>query len=514
MSRGRTATLRDRHHQGGRRSGRWRYDYVPTPKQAIAHRAYADELLFGGAAGPGKTDWLLAENIAHCLELPGANAVIFRRTYPELSRPSGIIHRLLTRIPPSVGTYNASDHVWTFRNGSTLLLSHLQRDTDVTAHQGAEYTLVSWDELTQFTEFQYLYLQSRLRVAGDLRDRMEAMGLRPRTIATTNPGGIGHVWVKARFIDPAPAGRPFRPAPTTEEPQPGTRVFIPALLEDNPHVDEGYRRRLERLPEDERRALLLGDWDVFAGQRFGMFQRDTHVIDPEDLRIPLGGVPRALGIDYGMAAPFVALWGAKLPGDVIVVYRETTGVNLSPREQAERILELEARGERRRGMPAALDPATWARNPRMPKSAPEKAGLPPRGSIARDYHEAGVPVTPAYNDRLAGAKAVADHLTVRHAGHDDGEDCGSACGPRLLIYSTCRYLIRTLPALVRDDRNPEDVDTDGDDHAYDALRYLLAQLGQAPAQRTADERAARKRAERTPRSAGHTVTGDLQTGGW
>lgn len=449
----------------------------PNPAQARAHGFEVDELLYGGAAGGGKTDYLIAEVLAVLLEFPGTNAAIFRRTVPQLLELGGIAYRLLDRIPqPAVASYNANQHVWTFRNGSKLKLAHCQRDADVTKYQGAEWGIVAFDQLEQFTEFQYTYLLHRLRQSGEVARAMTAAGYRPKAISSANPGGVGHGWVKRRFIDPVPTGgRPFRPAPTDNEPTPGVRVFIPATLDDNEHnVDPGYRRQLEALPEDARRAMLLGDWNVYAGQRFREFSTAIHVIDPEQLPIPIGrGIPRALGIDYGLDAPFAALWGAKLADDLIVIYRELYSAGLTPTEQAKAILAAEAPGERRAGrpIPAALDPACWTRSPDdaapPPKAQAGKiAAPPPRSSIAGKYVAAGVPVTKANNDRLAGVADVAARLKVRADGF-----------PRILIYSTCTNLIRTLPELPRSTKRPEDVDTTAEDHAYDALRYLLAKLG-------------------------------------
>lgn len=441
---------------------RWEYPLEPTARQIVASRAYVDELLYGGSAGGGKTEWLIYDVLAELLRYPGSNGVIFRRTFPDLNRPGGIIQRLLQRIPPSIGTYNAGEHVWKLANGSILALSHLQRDADVMQHWGAEYLVIGWDQLEQFTEYQYRMLLSRLRVTADLY----ASGARPRSIASANPGGVGHTWVKSRFIEPGRPEVPFKPEPTEDDPNPGWRLFVPAGLDDNPHVDPGYRARLERLPEDERRALLEGDWDVYTGQRFRSFRRHVHVVDPERLPIPTAiTIPRGVGVDYGFDAPFAALWGAKLADGLVVVYRELYKAGLTPEEQAQAMHAvtddtIEKRG---RSLPVWIDPSTFARDPSRPKAKAEDPTRPPPGSIASRYR--GWQVRRANNNRLIGVARVANGLRVR----DDGF-------PRLLIYSTCTNLIRTLPGLVRDPKRPEDIDTDGEDHAYDALRYLLLGL--------------------------------------
>lgn len=445
-----------------------RYEYVPTERQLVAHTSYADELLYGGAAGGGKTDYLLAEVLAVLHEFPGSNGVIFRRTFADLSRPGSIIHRLLDRLPQPPYKFNQGDHTWGLPNGSRLELAHLGADADVTKYQGAEYMIMGFDQLEQFTEFQYTYLLHRLRVSGELARVMAAKGARPRAISAANPGGIGHAWVKGRFIDPAPSETLWKPTPSIDDPNPGTRIFIPAKVSDNPHVNAGYVDVLNRLPDDQRRAMRDGDWDVYAGQRFGAWRRNVHVVAPEDMPIP-EDAPRAIGVDYGLDAPFCALWGAQLADGLVVVYRELYQAGLTAGEQADAIAAAEAFGERseKARVPVALDPASWARNPTVKSITPIRdLGLPPAGSIAGEYRARfGSALTKARNDRLAGVQLLSDKLRQRRDGL-----------PRLLVYSTCTNLIRTLPALPRSDTNPEDVNTKAEDHAYDALRYLLMQL--------------------------------------
>ena len=486
-----------------------RVDYTPNPRQAIAHATLVDELLYGGAAGGGKSRFARMEALAFACQVPGSATLILRRSFPDLNRAGGMIPMLRLEVPRQLATYHTSDRIWTLRNGSTIELGYLNSDADVSNYQGAEYQLIIVDEGTQQTEFRYRYLLSRLRASGELAEAMMRAGLRPRAIVTANPGGIGHAWVKARWIDPAPPEQAWKPAPSLEDPDPGTRCFIPAKVTDNTAIDEGYIKKLNSLPDDERRALRDGDWDVYSGQRFRGFRRAVHVIDPEELPLGLGGIIRAVGVDYGLDAPYAALWGAKLADGLVVVYREDYAAGLTPDEQAARILDLEVPGERddMRPVPVALDPSTWARNPHVSRTTTGPAILvagdtdddaPPPGSIADAYRKRlGSAVVKARNDRLAGVALVADKLRVRPDGL-----------PRILIYSTCRNLIRTLPALPRDQRRPEDVDTTAEDHAYDALRYLLMELERhsPPAPGTPAERAAE---DRGGFPVARTVTGQL-----
>lgn len=451
-------------------------DYTPTARQAVAHTTYADELLYGGAAGGGKSRFARAEALAFALEVPGSATLILRRTYKDLARPGAMIPKWLEETPRALGTYNVTESRWTGRNGSTVDFGYLDSDSDVGNYQGAEYQLIIVDEATQQTEYRVGYLRSRLRASGHVKARMAELGYRPRMILTANPGGIGHAWVKTRFIDVNLPNRLWRPQPTATNKSPGIRAFVPALVTDNPHIDADYEDKLDELDEDTRRALKFGDWDVYAGQRFRDFRRDVHVIDPEDLPLSLGGITRAVGVDYGLDAPYAALWGARLADGLVVVYREDYRPGLTPEEQATAIRDLEAPGERATGrpVPVALDPSTWARNPHVKTGSTGPGNIvveptddtPPPGSIADAYRQVlGPAVTKAHNDRLAGVALIASKLRVRPDGL-----------PRLLVYSTCRNLIRTLPALPRDPKRPEDVDTHAEDHAYDALRYLIVEL--------------------------------------
>lgn len=455
--------------RGRERLKRWKYPYEPTERQLLAHQTIADETFYGGAAGGGKSDWLLASHVTLALAVPGSTSVIFRRTFPDLNR--SLIPRLLNRIPREIAVWNGTEKVWKFRNGSRLELGQMERETDVLKYQGAEYQLASFDELTQFTEYQYLYIKSRLRAAGEVKDRLNALGWRPRLQAAANPGGPGHLWVKARFIDPSPPERVWQPAATIEEPRPGTRVFIPARVADNPHLDETYADRLAGLDPVLRRALLEGDWDILEGVRFTGWHRNIHVIDPSEFPIPIGaGITRAVGVDYGLDAPFSAHWGAKFGDGLVVIYRELYQAGLTPREQAAAIAAAEAEGERTdsRRIPLALDPSTWARNAHNAnrKVDPVDPDEPPPGSIAYAYRQKfGRSVVKAVNERRAGAALLDDKLRIRKDGL-----------PRILVYNTCVNLIRTLPALPRSLRDPEDVDTNAEDHAYDSLRYLLMEL--------------------------------------
>ena len=199
------------------------------------------EVLFGGAAGPGKTDCLIAA-LTRYVEYPDYHGLILRRTFPQLQE---IIDRCHDHYPKMGGVFKVGDKRWDFPSGSKIDLGHMQHENDKYNYQGKEFHLVGFDELTQFTQTQYTYLaNSRVRTTNPK--------IIPQVLSTTNPGGIGHNWVKDRW---QPEERALK---TYHDPKTGlSRVFIPGTIEDNPTLyenDPAYLARLEALPEIERRS--------------------------------------------------------------------------------------------------------------------------------------------------------------------------------------------------------------------------------------------------------------------
>ena len=435
------------------------YGYEPSPRQSQAHSIMVDELLYGGAAGGGKTRFALAEAVLCALMVPGARILILRRNYPDLE---DIEDKLREQMPEGVAVYRPGKHRWEFHVGSIIRLGHLAHEDDVNKYVGQEYTLIIFEEATEFSPDQYLMLLSRLRASGRVKDRLEELGWRPRSIATANPGRRSHQFFKDRFVDAAPPGEPFIPPPTPEDPDPGVRCYIPARHTDNPHIDPTYVRRLNALPESRRRAFRDGDWDVLEGVRFPQFRRSAHVISPEQLPLHAMTGRKAIGVDYGYNDPFAAVWLCKLADGLVVAYRELYAVGLTATQQAEKIRELSAEEEALTGekIPVIADPAMWHR-PNAASDRPLDKDAPPVGSPAHFYQQVlGKRPYKANNARTHGWNLLDEKLRVR----DDGV-------PRLLIYDTCLDLIRTLPQAPRDKKRPEDLDTSAEEHNLDALRY-------------------------------------------
>ncbi len=399
-----------------------------TRKQRAFIDAREDEVLFGGAAGGGKSYGQVVDALLFALRYPKSKQLILRRTYAELDK--SLIRVALALYPREIFTLNSSSHTGRFKNGSCIDFGYCAQENDVYQYQSAEYDVIRFDELTHFTRMQYLYLLSRVRGANDFPKQIKS---------STNPGGIGHSWVKERFVDPAPSGEPFH------DERGSGRIFIPAYLDDNHFLnakDPDYRRRLESLPDRERRALLHGDWNIFEGQYFTEFSAKEHVIEP----FPIPDSWRKYRtIDYGLDR-LAVLWIAISDEGVSYVYREFCESGLPISAAARAILDNTPEGEE---IYATLAPPDlWSRSQETGKT---KASL---------FLENGVNFTRTSNDRECGWLAIKELL------RDTGK------GIRLKIFRNCQEIIRTLPALCIDRLRPTDCATEPHEitHAPDALR--------------------------------------------
>jgi phage terminase large subunit len=463
------------------------YLYTPFKRQRQFHNSRAKYRLFGGAAGPGKTKALLWEAIYQARQVPGSDALLLRRTYPELE--SSLLAYFRRDIPRSFyKKYNESKHIVTWKNGSTTRFGYCRNESDVYQYQGAEFQFIGLDELTHFTLKQWQFLTSR--------NRCPVPGSRACMAGATNPGNIGHAWVKALWVDhKVPGG--FDRADLYD---PREYDFIRARLDDNPIYakDADYRRTLETLPEHLRRAFLEGDWNVFAGQYFDVFDVGRHTARPEDVRLEPWW-PRWISIDWGFNHPSAVYWHCAVPGvqsntsqrgpgssynchpersegsqphgtlrsfgpaqtagpqddtarpasgtgSRIVTYREFVQNALSPRMLAQAIAE---RSGRERITEVFLSPDAFAHRTS-------------EASIAEQLGEIltinGLPRPAAADDDRIGGWQLMYQLLESDA---------------WLITDNCGKLIDSLPLLVRDATRVEDIHkADGDD-AADAARYGL-----------------------------------------
>ena len=444
--------------------------WAPLPQQALFMARPEYEALYGGAAGGGKSDALVIEALRQ-VHIPHYKALILRKTYPQLAE---LIDKTLHYYPGAFpgAKYNGSSHTWTFPSGAKIIFGAMQYSKDKVKYQGQAYDFIAFDELTHFTWEEYSYLFSRNRPNGP--------GTRVYIRATANPGGVGHGWVKERFITAAPPMTPIVETVTWREPDgsehSGTqkRIFVPATLFDNPVLlqnNPGYIQNLAAMPEAEKKALLYGDWDSFSGQVFTEWRNDpahyadrlhTHVIDPFE-------VPREwaiwCGLDWGFSRPFSVGWYAVDRERRLYRIREyygctgtpNKGVQMEPAEVAREIRRIEAEDPNLRGrtIHRVGDPAIWGSD-----------GTESIGALMereRVYFERGD------HARIDGKMQVHHRLAFDERGV-----------PMLYVFSTCRHFIRTVPNLVYDQADVEDIDTDGEDHIYDELRYVAMSNPIAP----------------------------------
>lgn len=436
--------------------------WSPQPKQAMLMSRPENEALYGGAAGGGKSDCALAEALRQ-VHIPHYRGIIFRKTFPQLT---DLIDRSYTLYKGAYNRakYNDSKHVWTFPSGAKIYFGSMQHTKDRLNYQGKNYDYIDFDELTQFTWDEYSYLFSRNRPNGE--------GTRCYIRAQANPGGIGHGWVKARFITPVPPMNTIWTKLKYYNPDGKlairwhSRIFVPSTVFDNKKLlenDPDYVGRLAAMPEAEKRALLYGDWDSFSGQVFMEWRNNidhyddrvgTHVISA--FKIPSSWrVYRSF--DWGFAKPFSVGWYAIDHDNRIYRIRELYGCTGTPDEGvkwevshvARKIKEIESVDENLKGRKISgfADPAIWQEN-----------GGDPIASIMEKEH---IYWDRADNTRLAGKMQVHYRLSF--------DDNGL---PMFYCFNTCNHFIRTIPSLVYSETDPEDVNTKQEDHIYDEFRYI------------------------------------------
>jgi hypothetical protein len=416
------------------------------PQQVAIEADWCDELFFGGARGGGKSDFLLGDYLEDIHYGARWRGIIFRKTMIELEELQA---RACEIFPAYEAVYKVTKSVdfpfsncWYFPGGATLKMRYLEHDRDADGYQGHQYTWIGFDELTNHpTPYGYNKLKACLRSASGLRGRIRAGG---------NPGGKGHIWVKARFIDKCPPYTPF------DDPLTGlTRMFIPSKITDNKYLRDNkqYISLLKSSGSVEIvKAWLGGDWNVIAGAFFDCWNNEKQVLTP--FSIPKDW-QRFRSFDWGSARPFSVGWWAiadgtdDLPRGALVRYREWYGAS-EPNVGLKLTAEQVAEGIKRRDFDdkfaySVADPSCW-----------KVDGGP---SIAERMLKLGILWRRADNERINGW----DQMRQRMVGLDDD--------PMIYCFNTCIDSIRTVPLLQHDEDNPEDIDTDMEDHAADEWRY-------------------------------------------
>jgi len=411
--------------------------YEAQEKQIEFHKATADEVLYGGSAGGGKSYSIIWDAVTFGLSHPKLNIAIFRKTFPELEK--SIILEALKVIPSHWFHYNKHEHrMYLKATGSIIDFNYCQYDSDVYNFQSAQYDREYFDELTHFNRFVYIYLMSRCRTTKE--------GVKAQIKSASNPGNIGHEWVKKRFIEDVVPGE----VTNKTDPESGatyTTQYIPAKLSDNKYLNDtgDYEAMLMRLPLEERRMLLEGDWTILKGQYFSEFRYDIHVEKP--FQIPAYWT-RIRCLDWGWTKPSAILWIAFSPEGIAHVYKELVVTETTDIQLSEKIHEMSKDETIAYTM---ADPSLWS-------TTQYERGE----SIAFRMANMGIPMIKGDNNRIAGWNLIHSYLSFT-----------DAKPPKLKIFENCHYLIETLPGLIRDDNKPEDLNTQGEDHAADALRYGL-----------------------------------------
>jgi hypothetical protein len=450
-------------------------------KQGEAFTSPATEILYGGAAGGGKSHLMRVAAIAWCIAIPGLQVYLFRRTYPDLWKnhmegPGGFPAMLADWERAGLAKINHGQGQVRFGNGSKIHLCHCQYPKDVYNYQGAEIHVLMIDELTHWEPAMYRFLRGRVRLGGlqvpeAERDRF------PRVIAGANPGGVGHNWVKADFIDGAPP-MALRKMPPEEGGL--LRQFIPARLADNPTQTENdphYAQRLAGLGNAALvRAMLDGDWNIVAGGMFDdLWNESAHVLPP--FKIPPGWrIDRSF--DWGSSKPFSVGWWAESDGTEAVM---PDGARRSwPRGTVFRIAEWYGwNGKPNEGLRMlATDIASGILKQEAEMGFTGRVKPGPADSSIFDTQN-GVCIADDMARRGVKWERADKGPGSRRNGWEKMRDMLSAAtaqpieSPGLMVFDTCRHFIRTVPVLPRSERDPDDVDSDAEDHVADESRYRL-----------------------------------------
>lgn len=425
----------------------------PNEKQALFLTDTHKYIGFGGARGGGKSWAVRVKAVLLCLNYPGIKVMIIRRTYPELQENHIIplcemLHCHAEDRTQRVASYNDSKKHITFPNGSRILFRYCDNEKDAERFQGTEVDVLFVDEATHQSEEKMDKLSACVRGVN---------GYPKRIYYTCNPGGVGHAWVKRLFVD-----RQYKPGENPDD-----YSFIRSLVRDNlalMQADPEYVRKLEALPPKLRKAWLDGDWDIYEGQFFEEFadrpehyidRQWTHVIEP--FEIPDGWrIYRSF--DWGYAKPFSCAWWAVDYDGVVYRILELYGCTDTPNEGVkwtpERVfaeihrIETEHRWLRGKTIQGVADPAIW--------DAETGESIADVAARYRVYFDKGD------HARLPGWMQVHYRLYFDDNGY-----------PMMYVFKNCKAFIRTMPLLQYDEHRVEDLDTDGEDHVADEVRYFL-----------------------------------------
>jgi len=449
-------------------------------KQQRALISPANEILYGGAAGGGKSYLARVASIVYSLEVPGLITYLFRRTFKEVLAnhvytPGGYLEMLKDLIDSGDCVFSKSDFSFTFYNGSRIQLAHSQYESDIFTHQGAQIGFLIIDEATHFSPAMVRFIRSRVRL-GSMSVPPNWKGLFPRILYTANPGGVGHHYFKSNFVDFGSDNIFVAP----EDEGSMKREYVPAKLTENIVLmrnDPDYHQRLKGMGDTTTvRAMLDGDWESLSSGGFAdVWRGKYHVVTP--FEIPsTWRIDR--GYDYGSSNPAAACWFAESDGEDFIdgdgneawvpagsifqigeVYfanKRHEGLRLTATEQARRIKQYEQ------------DEGLWGRVEPGPADNAIFSSEPGHITVAEEMSLMGVKFTRANKSpgsRIAGAQLLRGRLEA--AAQRPLEK------PGFFVFNTCFHTIRTLPNLENDEKNREDIDSSGEDHLYDVIRYRI-----------------------------------------
>jgi len=466
--------------------------YQPQPKQALLHGCPANEILYGGAAGPGKSHALRYDGLMLAMLIPGLQVYLFRRTYPELERNHILF--ILSEWGNQHGTWNAGKKRYILPNGATIHACHAQHEKDVMLYHGAEIHYLIIDELTTFTEWQYTYLRNRVRCT--LEIPVQFRHKIPGIACGSNPGGPGHEFCKRTWVDfcrvtaaqaevaKASGVRVYEHKTHRDDTMIHyavkqasandggmLRAYIPGLLEDNQILmqrDPGYINRVKAMPEPYRSAYLDGDWEIFIGQAFN-FSRQHHVC--HDHPVPRYA-PLYFTFDWGFAKPYSCGWWYVDADGRIFRFAELYGWARTPdvglrqtdSEMAEAVIAREVQLGLRDQMGKWIGKRHIVRlaDPTCMNKKPDYKGGGQGPSTSEVWAAHGLILQPGDPSRELKIRQFHERLRVPKDGSM----------PMMMIFESCKQFIRTIPLLQQDEHKPEDVDTDMEDHIYDEAAHV------------------------------------------
>jgi len=460
----------------------WQLDYTPTPKQALLHGAKVTQIFFGGAAGPGKSHGIRMDGLLACLENPGCQAGLFRRTYPELEANHIRKIRQL-EIPKTVAEYSETRKQLEFYNGSILRFCFAENEADIHKHQGDEFHWLGVDEAALMTRYQLTYIRSRVRLGNWKPVQADYF---PRICFGSNPGGPAHNFLKNTFIDPALPLTVFYDKTTAskQNPRGWSSVFIPARMSDNPHLDEAmYAGSFTSMTPERARALRDGDWNAIAGAALSNLSPEKHMLRPFS---PPRHWTHIMAMDWGTAKPFSVGWYAIsegavlknargdgndlwLPPGAMIRFKEWYGWNgeadQGSRMESNRVALGILKREEEWNLPPmdyrVIDSQCWA-----------SLDGPSVVSRMREATEGRMNFRQGRRDR----KANYTEVMFRLGGEVFDLDGGEQMLPTLYATQNCEHFWRTLPTLILDATDPEKgpATRDQEDHVYDEVCFATS----------------------------------------